>query len=253
MKIQKLIYRKWYKVMLVMIMFIPVITQEKFDSRYTVNVIAEVLKHPYIDNIGILLPVTKVFLFLAFLSLFFMKKHGEKILLGYYAGILIPVSLFQNMAETQYGFTFVVGNMIIQLLVCIVLIADLVKGASCISSDQLDRTKLWVISLMCFAFMMPYAIQNDIIVPSLSSVLTNEAGVTYCMITPVILGMMILFHRGMNPETMHIAAFVGFSFGILNMMTWFGFQIQNWWMGICHLPLFILSFYALRLSAKKAE
>ena len=39
---------------------------------------------------------------------------------------------------------------------------------------------------------MPYNIKNNTIVPSISTIFTNEAGVTYCMITPVILGILHL-------------------------------------------------------------
>ena len=57
------------------------------------------------------------------------------------------------------------------------------------------------------------------------------------MITPVIIGMLILFSKNINKATLKVISFVGFSFGIFNMMTWFGFNIENWWMGILHLPL----------------
>ena len=40
--------------------------------------------------------------------------------------------------------------------------------------------------------------------------------------------------------TSNVISFVGLSFGIFNMMTWFGFNIENWWMGILHLPLLIV-------------
>lgn len=31
--------------------------------------------------------------------------------------------------------------------------------------------------------------------------------------------------------------------------TWFVFNPENWWMGVCHLPLLIISFYGLRMSS----
>ena len=97
---------------------------------------------------------------------------------------------------------------------------------------------------------MPYNIKNNTIVPSISTIFTNEAGVTYCMITPVILGI-LLFSKNINKATLNIISFVGLSFGIFNMMTWFGFNIKDWWMGILHLPLLIISIYGLRISKMK--
>lgn len=51
--------------------------------------------------------------------------------------------------------------------------------------------------------------------------------------------------------TLSIISFIGFIFGMMNILTWFVFQNQNWWMGILHLPLVILSFYALLLSRRR--
>ena len=44
---------------------------------------------------------------------------------------------------------------------------------------------------------------------------------------------------------------VGLSFGIFNMMTWFGFNIKDWWMEILHLSLLIISIYGLRILKVK--
>ena len=81
----------------------------------------------------------------------------------------------------------------------------------------------------------------------------NEAGVTYCMITPVVLGIMIIFSKGIYKPLLSFISYVGFVFGLLNMMTWFAMQNQNWWMGVIHLPLLILSFYGLVISRKEKE
>lgn len=99
--------------------------------------------------------------------------------------------------------------------------------------------------------LMPYSVQNGIVTPSINSILTNEAGVTYCMITPVIIGIFILFDKNIYKPTLHIISYLGLIFGLLNLMTWFGFNTQNWWMGILHLPLLILSIYGLIESKNK--
>jgi len=109
-----------------------------------------------------------------------------------------------------------------------------------ISKEDLNKKAIWIIPLMILAFLMPYIIENSKIIPSISTIFTNEAGVTYCMITPVIIGMLILFSKNIDKATINIISFVGLSFGIFNMMTWLGFNIKDWWMGILHLPLLII-------------
>ena len=53
--------------------------------------------------------------------------------------------------------------------------------------------------------------------PSISTIFTNEAGVTYCMITLVIIGMLILFSKNINKATLNVISFVSLSFGIFNI------------------------------------
>ena len=248
---EKIIYKKWFKILLVIIMFCPLITEQKYNSQYTTNVIRSVLQHPFINNIGVELIIAKIVLLGICLLPLFVKEKFCKYILGYYAIILLFVGLFQNMSYTEYGFTFIIGNMIVQYIIAICCFNDIIKGKSKISKEDLNKKALWIIPLMALAFLMPYTIKNNIIVPSISTVFTNEAGVTYCMITPVIIGMLILFSKNINKATINAISFVGLSFGIFNMMTWFGFNIENWWMGILHLPLLIISIYGLRISKKQ--
>ena len=248
---EKIIYKKWFKILLVLIMFCPLITEQKYNSQYTTDVIASVLEHPYINNIGICLIIAKIILLVICLLPLLMKEKSCKYILGYYGVILLFVGLFQNMSNTEYGFTFIIGNMIVQYIVSICCFNDVIKSKSKISKEDLNKKALWIIPLMILAFLMPYIIENNKIIPSISTIFTNEAGVTYCMITPVIIGMLILFSKNIDKATINIISFVGLSFGIFNMMTWFGFNIKDWWMGILHLPLLIISIYGLRISKIK--
>ncbi|MGN0689635.1 MAG: hypothetical protein ACI4KH_04370 [Oscillospiraceae bacterium] len=249
-----LTYRVWFKALIVCIMFIPVITEIRYEPQNTMNVIAEVLTHPYINNIGIFLPVAKVILIFVVLSPFFINAKGSgRLIFTYYSVLLLAIGLFQNMADTRYGFTFILGNLIVQYTIAAFCICDGIKGKSLFDKQSLDSKKLWIVPLMLLAILMPYSIKNGIIVPAIETVFTNEAGVTYCMITPVIMGLLILFHKSVYKPTMHIVSFLGSGFGILNMMTWFGFRLTDWWMGVLHIPLLILSFYGLYLSREKAD
>lgn len=248
---QSLVYRRWFKVALTLAMFLPACTQAPFDSRYTVNVIAEVLQNPCVAQVGWALPLAKAALLAAAVAPLLARRRGVRLTLGYYAAILAVVAVFQNMGTTQYGFTFLPGNMVAQLVVAGVVVANLVRGRSqAVPGEQSkpDRRSLWVVPLMALAFLMPYAMRDGVIVPSLAGALTNEAGVTYCMITPVVVGTLVLFRDQVHAPTLHAISYLGLCFGILNMMTWFGFQPQNWWMGVCHLPLLVISMYGLRVS-----
>ena len=116
-----------------------------------------------------------------------------------------------------------------------------------------NRGRIWIIPLMLLAYLMPYAVSDTgAVIPAFfSTVFHNEAGVTYCMITPVILGVMLLFSKGVHKPTLSIVAYVGFIFGLLNTVTWFGMQRESWWMGILHLPLVIIALCGLIVGRQK--
>lgn len=100
---------------------------------------------------------------------------------------------------------------------------------------------------------MPYSVDmQGVVRPSFTlAVLWNEAGVTYCMITPCIIGMLLIYSRDIYKPVMSVISYVGLIFGLLNMMTWFGIRNENWWMGVLHLPLLVLSLYGMIVAKKE--
>lgn len=242
---------RWFKLLLLFIFFIPSYTQAPYDPINTADVIKYVLSKPILLNIDFLLPMAKLLLLLLIVMIVFINiKLSSTIFLGYYAFILIILSVFQNISFTKdYGFTWLIGNTIIMLISSAFCIYDVVKHKTKIEHKNLQFRRLWVIIPMLLAFLMPYTLdEQEIIRPSFGLfVLTNEAGVTYCMITPVALGVMILFSKKIYKPTFYIVSFIGLIFAIMNMLTWFILQSQNWWMGVLHLPLLMLSTYGLIL------
>ena len=169
----------------------------------------------------------------------------------YYAFILLVVGIFQNMANTdEYGFVVLIGNILVQFVVLAFCVYDIAKSKTVIDSNNFNAKRLWIVPLMLLAFFMPYSVDAAGTI-SPSFIPSNEAGVTYCMITPVIIGLMLLYSKGVDKATLSVTSYVGFLFGIMNMVTWFGMNIDNWWMGVLHLPLLIIAFYGLIIAYKE--
>jgi len=83
--------------------------------------------------------------------------------------------------------------------------------------------------------------------------LTNESGLTYCMMTPVILAMMTLYHPAVNLAVLRVSSFVGMMLGTMNMLMWFVVIPPGWWMGVLHIPLLAISVYAFVLAHQRGE
>jgi hypothetical protein len=82
---------------------------------------------------------------------------------------------------------------------------------------------------------------------------TNEAGLTFCMMTPVFLAMLTLLYPRVNLPLLRVLGFAGILFGAMNLVTWFVLQPWGWWMGVLHLPLISISIYAFALPFIKAR
>lgn len=244
----------WFKVFLTVLVFIPSYAQQPYDPANTTDVIAAVMASPIIASVSWLLPIAKLMLLAAVVLPILYDRFAHRFLLGYYALILFFVGILQNMSFTEeYGFVWIIGNNLVLFAVLIICFIDVIKNRTKIARDNLVKGRLWIAIPMLLAFLMPYSIDSaNKIVPSFTlSVLVNEAGVTYCMITPVVIGIMLLFSREVHKPTLSLVSYVGLLFGLLNMVTWFGVQFNNWWMGILHLPLVILSLYGLLVANKK--
>ncbi len=241
-------YRIWFKIVLTLVIFIPAYASKPYNPARTSDVIASVLSHPWITSIPSLLPVAKLILLGAVVLPAIFKDLSGKILVAYYGIVLIPVSILQNMAVTEeYGYVWLIGNTMVQLFVAAYCLYDLAHSLTETKNTNICMGRLWVVIPMLIALLMPYTVDTQGAIKSSFSlwVLCNEAGVTYCMITPVVIGMLLLFSKGVYKPLLSVISYVGFLFGLMNMITWFVMISGNWWMGVLHLPLLILSIYGM--------
>lgn len=241
----------WFKVILTIFAFIPAYAQVPYDPQKTSDVVAAVLSRPLITSVTWLLPIFKALLLATVVLSMINSRVSRKLPLGYYACILMVVAAFQNAAHTaEYGFVFLTGNALIQLAVLAYCLLDVIRNKTVIKHENFNKRRLWIVPLMLLAFLMPYSADSgNFVHPSLTwNVLCNEAGVTYCMITPVVIGLLLFYSKGADKASLSVISYVGFLFGLLNMITWFVLQPENWWMGVLHLPLLIIAFYGLVIA-----
>jgi hypothetical protein len=156
---------------------------------------------------------------------------------------------FQNIAlDTSFGYAILLGNILLQF---VVILSWIYENKVCKNDFSEPRLRWWNIVLFILAFIafwMPAL--NGKMYFSLKDLIMNESGLTYCMVTPIILSILLLYYPRINGITLRITSFVGLLFGILNMITWFILNTNFWWMGILHLPLLIISCVGLVLSKK---
>ncbi|OYO24631.1 hypothetical protein CGZ93_02715 [Enemella dayhoffiae] len=238
--------RLWLKILLVLLVLIPPIARN-LPLGETSNAIQQVIMAPVAESVETLRITFKWMLFATIPFAFWPRFSGSvraRTVLGYYAVALVVVAIGQNWGtQTAWGSVFLLGNALIQLVVVGFLVRDVVAGLSRFDSPRRDR--MWLLVPMLFAWLWPYTVRDGAAVAAFNEqVLVNGAGVAYCLTTPVVLGLMLIFADSVHRPTLAVAGWAGSIFGVLNMMTWFLLNPASWWMGVCHVPLLVISVWA---------
>jgi hypothetical protein len=245
--LEKLIKKSWFYLILVFLLFMPSIVQHPVSPEQAPLVVQEVLQNPLIYKIKLLFPVAKMVLLLLFIGPLLWKNQFRKSFAIIVSIISVLIAFFQNIStDTRYGSAILLGNIIVMVMVILSWIYEIRACQNDFSKPRVQWWNIILLMLSFFAFWMPA--QNGKLYFSVKDLLLNEAGLTYCMVTPFILGVLLLYYPRVNKVTLRITSFVGLLFGIINMLTWFVLNTEFWWMGIIHLPLLINSIVSLFLS-----
>jgi len=239
----------WFYVFALILAFIPSITQKSVPPDQIPLLIKEVLQNPLAYRFPIFFPIVKILIISILVGTLFFKDTFKKVFPLFFIILLAVISVFQNISlNTQFGYALLLGNLLIQGLVVFSWIYEIRVQHNKYSKINIKWWKIVCLILGFFAFWMPAS--NGLMRFSLIDFFINEAGLTYCMITPVILSFLFLYYPNVNKVTLRITSIAGLYFGIMNMITWFVLNTEYWWMGVIHLPLLINSMIGLILSIK---
>ncbi len=254
MSSKKFNFNKWWiYLILVAIFCVPAYTQIPFDRTNTSKVVAEVLRNPLIYyNQYIYIIVKVVFIALACVSIIF-KKFNK--VFNYFIFIqLIGIAIFQSTAYTEsYGLSFLIGNIILFLIVAAAWLMQSINNYENEYKNKIGNIKYLLLALAILAFWCPA--DNTGMLPNftLLELVANESMVTFCMVTPVILVISLLYSEKINFQSLRIISFIGLMFGVVNEITCFMLSVDMWWMGILHLPLLIVSLFTFIVSGKELK
>ena len=115
------------------------------------DLIPAVLFDPLAESVPALLPIAKLLLLGVAVAGLLGVRHHARIVLGYYAAILVVIALTQNAADLgDRGFALITGNAVGQLIVATMAFIGL---RSATDNSTLRRGRLWVTPLMALAWL----------------------------------------------------------------------------------------------------
>jgi hypothetical protein len=244
------ITRKWWLyLLLTLLFFLRPYVSRAYDPRESLNIIMQALMDPLIFGIPILMPIAKALTVLLVLALFVLGNKVRKLFDAYIALLYGAIAYYQHTAWTEsYGLVVVTSNLVLIGIVALLWGWEIFSGLNDFKPRKIPRRKWWVVPFALLAFLAP--IDSSTLAPNFHPMhmLTNEAGLTYCMMTPVILSILTLYHPTINLALLRASAFVGILFGAVNMIVWFLIYPIGWWMGVLHIPLITIAVYAFVLA-----
>jgi hypothetical protein len=249
------ITRKWWLYpCLLLLFFIRSYASKGYDYAESLDLIGQALSNPLIFTFPALRPVAKVVPVALIAGVMLLGNGMGRVFDAYAALLYLALALFQCTAVTDtYGLIVVSGNLALVLVVAMMWIWEVVVGRNDFAPRKTVLWRWWVAPLALVAFVAP--ISERTLSPDFRplELLTNGSGLTFCMMTPLILAVLTLFHPTVNLALLRVSSFVGMVFGAVNLITWFVLQPSGWWMGVLHIPLAAISVYAFVLANLRGE
>ncbi|UCE09466.1 MAG: hypothetical protein JSW61_10910 [Candidatus Thorarchaeota archaeon] len=247
----EVITRKWwFFVLLIALQFASPYTSVSVDPSEYGWVTGAVLSEALIYDMSFLYPIFKIAPILLVASLYVFKNRASRIL-SVYAGITYVLFAFlQSMAFTEdYGFAIIFSNLFMFLLVAAAWFWEAAAQKNDLSSFDIGLSRVWVVPLAVAAFWYP--LEPVTLVPDFNPLylITNMAGLAFCLMTPLYLSVLILAFPNVNLATMRVTSVVGIIIAFYNILVNFVmFPELLFWNGLLHIPLLVISVYSAALS-----
>jgi hypothetical protein len=252
MKLDSLTKKWWFYLLLLLPIFIRPYVTEGYTADQTVDVIMQALSKPLIYSVPIFFPIAKAALIILITGVMVLGNRVRRAFNIYFALLFLAIAIFQNAGQTEtYGLVVTTGNLILILIVALVWVWEVFVERNDFEPRRIPAWRWWVVPLAAFALLAP--VDSITLTPDFSLVrlLTSEAGLTNCMVLPVILSILTLYFPTVNLSVLRIMGFAGIYFGLLNVVIWFFVFSYGWWMGVLHIPLLLISIFAFILGHQK--
>jgi hypothetical protein len=253
-KLERITRKWWFFLLFVLLQFLPPYASKgyKFPEECG-NVIMHSLRNALVYSYPGMFPIFKIIPIVLIVLIAILRNRVGRLFNIYVAFSYVLFALGQNIAVTEkYGVSICTVNLIMFPVVAGFWAWEAIVLQNDLSPAKLPIWRYWVVPLALLAFLAPGKPLAGMPDFSPAYLFTNGAGVAFCMMTPVYVGLLTLYWSKVNIATLRVTSLVGLIIGLYNMHNNFIISPSTqWWNGILHIPLFSISVYGLMLSLKK--
>uniref|UniRef100_A0A7V3YG66 Uncharacterized protein n=1 Tax=Candidatus Caldatribacterium californiense TaxID=1454726 RepID=A0A7V3YG66_9BACT len=256
-RLERMTRRWWFYLAILCIQFLPPYTTRgttSFNSQEMNRLVGDILSHAFVLSWVNLSPLFKV-LPLAFLVLLVYVPRSRPFFSLFAALHYLVLAFFQNMAFLEdRGLAILTNNVVMITLVALSFLVEVFVRKNMFAFRRVNWKKGFLIGMAAFAFLYPVdpvSFRPDF---HMKHLFTNAAGLTFCMMTPLYLTVLLFTYPEVNLVTLRVTGLVGTIIGLYNLSFNFFFDLPKfWWNGILHIPLLLISLYAFVLSFQHGQ
>jgi len=253
--LEKITKKWWFFLIFILLQFLPPFASKSFEYSEIGVIIGQTLSFCIAYSLELIFPLFKIIPILLIICIIFFQNKATRFFNFYVGFSYVLFAFLQSIAITeQYGLSIVLNNLIMFNIIAAFWFWETFAKKNDFTLQKQPIWKYWVVPLAFLAFWYP--LNQNILMPDFNPIylLTNPAGLTFCMMTPVYLSILILYYPKVNIITLRVTSLAGVIIGFYNV--WLSFLIMVdvfWWNGVLHLPLTIISLYGLIISFKKID
>lgn len=245
--------RRWvYPViyaLFVIVSVLPVYAQKPYTYEDSQDVIISLLRvavKPY----EALAPVFHIATVVIIALVVALQDRMGPLLAAYMGLNYLVIAFAASMGVTEeYGRVIHTGALVMEVILGVTWIAVAFRGELRTTLRKAPWNRYLLLPLALLAFWGPWAPEGEAVRPNFDPLLlltSPDYGLTFCLTTPVFMFLLIQFYPRVNAFAYRITAFNGLLYGLVNLTHFF--SPERLWMGVLHLPLLVISVYALALA-----
>jgi hypothetical protein len=249
-KLDLMTRKRWFFLFFILLQFVPPYASKGYELPEWGFVVGDIMRHGFIFSCSQLYPIFKVIPIILIISIIFLKNKVVRAF-SIYGGITYILFAFLQLIgiSEKYGLGIMVSTLIMFLIVATFWFWEVIAKENDFTPRKKPAWKYWVAPLAFLAFWFPLTPDTLMLDFNPAYLVTNSAGLAFCMMTPVYLAILSLYYQRVNMVTLRVTSLVGVIIAFYNMLNFL--SPKGWWLGILHIPLLTISIFCLVISLRK--
>jgi len=193
---------------------------------------------------------------LALVALIIVFKERMGKWFGIYSGLnLILIAFAQSFGETEeFGSVIHTGGLAGFVILGILWLRAAARGEIQTRFRGIGWQHALLLPFAVLAYWAPYKLEGEAVRAYFHPLLlltSVDFGLAFCFTAPVLLYLLTFFYPHVPMFAYRMTAFNGLLYALFNLSYWLDPRTR--WMGVLHLPLLVISVYALAQTAGRRQ